>query len=98
MILLISKTTIDSDSDYERVIQNTEPSTPTERFSIESLIKQVDKYQRKNHIETIEINNREFFASVFYYEILEELVFGDRNPRKDPYSSLDITKSIGVLY
>ncbi|KAH7111850.1 hypothetical protein B0J11DRAFT_512092 [Dendryphion nanum] len=45
---------MESDSDYERGIQDTEPSTPIEHFSIECLIKRVDEYQRRDHMETIE--------------------------------------------
>jgi hypothetical protein len=45
---------MDSDSDYERETQNTEPSSPMEGFSIESLIKRVDEFQRRDHMETIE--------------------------------------------
>jgi len=45
---------MDSDSDHQRGIHDTEPSTPIQEFSIESLIKRVDEYQRRDHMETIE--------------------------------------------
>jgi hypothetical protein len=45
---------MDSDSDYERGVQDTEPSTPIEGFSIESLIQRVDEFRRRDHMDTIE--------------------------------------------
>ncbi|KAH7108758.1 hypothetical protein B0J11DRAFT_449477 [Dendryphion nanum] len=45
---------MNSDLDYERDTQDTKPSTPTKEFSVGSLIKRVDEYQRRDHMETIE--------------------------------------------
>jgi hypothetical protein len=49
-----SKPTMNSDSDYEGGSQTPESSTCLEACSIEALIKRVDEYQRRDHMEAIE--------------------------------------------
>ena len=44
----------DSDSDYEKSLKSTRPSTPIETFSIDCLLQSVEEFQRRDQLETIQ--------------------------------------------
>jgi hypothetical protein len=45
---------MDSDSDYEREFQDTNPPTPIEADSLDLLTQRVEEFQRMHQLETIE--------------------------------------------
>ncbi|EXJ56216.1 uncharacterized protein A1O5_12672, partial [Cladophialophora psammophila CBS 110553] len=58
-------------SDYETEVQPTEPSTPDEAFSIESLIQRVEEFQRRDHLETLvqlTTENSDLQQRILYYQ------------------------------
>ena len=70
----LCKIAMDSDSDYEKEAPSTEASTPTEVFSIESLIQRVEEFQRRDQLETIErnVNRDKLFSGVLEYADIAE--------------------------
>ena len=45
---------MDTESDYELEIPSTEPSSPGDFFSIESLIQRVEDFQRRDYLATLD--------------------------------------------
>ena len=62
---------MDTESDYELEIPSTEPSTPGDVFSIESLIQRVEEFQKRDYLATLDkltVENFDLQQRILHYQ------------------------------